>query len=411
MIERIRFHVVGVSHRTAGVEVRERFALLPARLAELAQGNAVGVPTLVLSTCNRSELYWGGSHDLHAWFADFARTQGVSDSSAIVRRDGVEAIRHLFTVASGLDSQILGETEILGQVRRAFDIARASGATTKDFDAIFSAALAAGRRVRRETMLGRHPASVSSAAVDVAAQRLGDIEHRHIVVVGAGEAAEGALRALHEQGATRVTLVNRRAERAQVLADAWGATTSTWAELPAVLAAADAVFVATAAKHPIISASLLQQAVVGRDERPLVVLDLSVPRNVEPTARDLPRIILWDLDDLQRLRCPVAPLPANAIAAAGPSPIDSIAVLTEARRIIEDEMVRLNDRLRARAAGPRLADLHRFGQELAERETAWALAQLEGLSEREREVVRAMADRLVRRVLYPASRAVRGADR
>ena len=150
--------------------------------------------------------------------------RGVTLNGALVRLDGTEAVAHLFTVAAGLDSQILGETEILGQVRRAYDAARAAGTTTREMDLIFSAALATGRRVRHETLLGRHPASVSSAAVALAAESLADgFGRRLVVVLGAGEAAEGVLRALHLSGAANVALVNRNPQRAAMLAAAWGA--------------------------------------------------------------------------------------------------------------------------------------------------------------------------------------------
>jgi glutamyl-tRNA reductase len=397
VIEHLGLHVVGVNHRTAGVEVRERFALTPDDLALLLrQHAAAGRSALFLSTCNRSELYWSGAHDLQGWFTDFAHARGVRDTSAIARWDGLAATRHLFDVAAGLDSQVLGETEILGQVRRAYDVARAAGATTWEMDIAFSSALAAGRRVRHETMLGRHPASVSSAAVDLVAEQIGGLKGRTVVVLGAGEAAEGVLGALSGQQVASVTLCNRRPERAKPLADVWQADVAPWSALPACLATADAVFVATAAKQPVVTAPQLGAARDGAANRPLVVVDLSVPRNVDPAVRDLAQVTLVDLDDLQRLRCPVTDGAAPA--------------LTEARRILEDEIVRLDARLRARAASPQLADLHRFGNELVERETAWALAQLHGLSDDQRQVVREMADRLVRRVLYPMSRAVRTVD-
>src|SRR5258705_194499 len=151
----ISFHVVGVSHHTAAVGVREQFALTRAELDELlAHEHAAGRAALLLFTCNRCELYWSGPHDYESWFRDLARARGVTYTGELTRFDGAEAVRHLFTVTAGLDSQILGETEILGQVRRAFDAARAAGTTTRDMDAIFSAALAAGRRVRHGTRLG-----------------------------------------------------------------------------------------------------------------------------------------------------------------------------------------------------------------------------------------------------------------
>jgi glutamyl-tRNA reductase len=391
----LSFHVVGVSHHTAGVGIREQFAFTPHELTELlAQEHAAGRSALLLSTCNRCELYWSGSHDYETWFSDLARARGVSLSGELVRLDDADAVRHLFTVAAGLDSQILGETEIVGQVRRAYDAARAAGTTTREMDAIFSAALAAGRRVRHETMLGRHPASVSSAAVALATvECAGGFQERSVVVLGAGEAAEGVLRALHAHGASRVSLVNRNPERAATVATGWGALPRGWEQLPELIASADLLIVATGAARPVVSAALLRGAMTDRPERPLVTMDLSVPRNVAPEARAVPGIRLFDLDDLQRLCCPAAGTPATA--------------LHEAERLLEDEIARLEQALRARAAAPRLIELHRHGARVAEQEAARALEQLRGLSDREQQVVREMAERLVRRVLYPMSRSVR----
>ena len=390
------FHVVGVSHHTAAVGVREQFALTRAELdALLAQEHAAGRSALLLFTCNRCELYWSGPHDYESWFRDLARERGVTLTGELMRLDGAEAVRHLFTVTAGLDSQILGETEILGQVRRAFDAARAAGTTTRDMDAIFSAALAAGRRIRHETLLGRHPSSVSSAAVELAAGSWAEgIGDRTVVVLGAGEAAEGVLRALHLQGATRVALVNRHPRRAAVLATAWGATAHGWEALPALLEGAALLFVATAASRPVVSVEELAAAVARRTDGELLTMDLSVPRNVQPEARSLPRIRLLDLDDLQRLCCPAAGTPA--------------AALDDAERVLDEELARLDQRLRGQWEAPRLAELHRLGALVAEQEAAKALSQLSELSEAERIVVKEMADRLVRRVLYPVSRSLRG---
>jgi glutamyl-tRNA reductase len=296
-------------------------------------------------------------------------------------------------VTAGLDSQILGETEVLAQVRRAYDAARAAGTTNRLIDSILSAALVTGRRVRRETMLGRHPASVSAAAVEVAATAAGGLAGARALVLGAGEAAEGVLKALH--GRTAATaLVNRRPERAAALASAWGAVSGAWDELDALLAAAEVVFVATSAGHPVITAGRLAEA--GRSGgRDLSVFDLSVPRNVEPSARSVPGIRLFDLDDLQRLRCPVEGFASPAI--------------DHARHVLDQELERLDTALRARAAAPRLAELHRMASRLAEEEADVALDRLGDLDEREQQVVREMAVRLVRRVLYPVSRTVREA--
>ena len=385
------FHVVGVSHHTASVEERERFAFTALETASLLEDlKADGLPGLLLSTCNRFELYWYGPGDGEAWFRALAG--GRSPAPQLSMEDGLAAVRHLFRVSAGLDSQIIGETEILGQVRRAYDAARAAGTTTPEMDLIFSAALNGGRRVRRETVLGRHPHSVSSAAVDLAFEELGHSVGKALVL-GAGEAAEGVLRALHERGQAQVTLLSRHLDRAAVLATAWGAEAGSWEELDGHLASSDLVLVATASARPVLTASQLAGAADGTNERKLIVIDLGVPRNVEPSARVLPGIELLDLDDLQQRCCP----------AAG----TASAELAEAEGILEEELVRLGLSLRGRVAAPRLAELHALSQQMAEQESAWALAQLHTLSESQREVVRQMADRLVRRVLYPVSRTIR----
>ncbi|HZA97197.1 MAG TPA: glutamyl-tRNA reductase [Gemmatimonadales bacterium] len=385
------FHVVGVSHHRSPVEERERFAFSATEIATLLEDlKVVGLPGLLLSTCNRCELYWYGPEDGETWFRALAR--GRSPAPQLTMEHGLAAVRHLFKVSAGLDSQILGETEILGQVRRAYDAARAAGTTSHEMDLIFSAALAAGRRVRRETLLGRHPHSVSSAAVDLGYQQLGP-ELGKVVVLGAGEAAEGVLRALHERGAGQVTLLNRHPEKASVLAAAWGAQAGAWEELDRHLVSTDLLFVATASAQPVVPASQLSRASRERAERKLLVMDLAVPRNVEPSARAIEGIELLDLDDLQRQCCPAA--------------ATASAELADAEDIIEQELVRLGLNLRGRVAAPRLAELHALSQKMAEQESAWALAQLQTLSDSQREVVRQMADRLVRRVLYPVSRSIR----
>jgi glutamyl-tRNA reductase len=376
------------------VEERERFALTPAEIAALlGQQFAAGRSSLLLSTCNRCELYWSGECDLEPWFRGFAEARGARPRVPLLRYDGLDAIRHLFTVAAGLDSQILGETEVLGQVRRAYDAARATGTTTRDMDLIFSAALAAGRRVRSETLLGRHPASVSSAAIDLVAERWGGIGARPVLVLGAGEAAEGVLRSLHEHGASTVRLLNRRPARAKTLADAWGASAGSWDELDQQLTATDLLVVATGSARAVVSEAQLASTLEQHPGRELYVMDLSVPRNVEPNARNIPGVHLFDLDDLERTCCPAAGHPS--------------AALDEAERVLDSELTRLGLSLQGKLVAPKLAELHRLGVELAEQESAWALARLESLSDGDREIVRQMADRLVRRVLYPVSRNIR----
>ena len=389
------FHVVGVSHHTALVQDRERFAFSRGDTrAVLEHLRQAGISAVLLSTCNRCELYWSGVWDGATWFHTLARQREVEPALTLSRCEGMAAARHLFLVTAGLDSQILGETEILGQVRSAYDAARAAGTTTREMDLIFSAALVAGRRVRQETLLGRHPASVSSAAVDLIIEQWGEPRARQVVLLGAGEAAEGVLRAFNQQGTIQVTLLSRQPDKARVLANAWGAEVGAWDDLDHNLDSADLLMVATASTRPVVTAAQLSRTAATRSGRELLVVDLAVPRNVEPISRSIDGIQLFDLDDLQRLCCPAAGTPSAGLA--------------EAEGVIEDELVRLGLAFRSRVVAPRLAELHRLSLEMAEQESELALAQLATLSAAEREIVRKMADRLVRRVLYPVSQRMRG---
>ena len=394
MPQNFSFHVVGISHHTARVRDREQFAFTQAgTVAALEHLRQIDQPAVLLSTCNRCELYWRGPWNGAAWFHHLALERGVEPSLSLTRYEGMAAVRHLFLVSAGLDSQILGETEILAQVRRAYDTARAAGTTTREIDLIFSAALSAGRRVRQDTVLGRHPSSVSSAAVDLVLERWGNARDRQVVLLGAGEAAEGVLRAFSQHGTVQVTLLSRRPDKARVLANAWGAEVGTWDDLDQRLASADLLMVATASVRPVVTAAQLSRTAPARNGRELLVVDLAVPRNVEPVSRRIDGIRLFDLDDLQRLCCPAA----GKVSAR----------LAEAEGVIEDELFRLGLNLRSRVAAPALAELHRISREMAEQESDWALAQLDTLSAAEREIVRKMADRLVRRVLYPVSQRIR----
>jgi glutamyl-tRNA reductase len=390
------FHLAGVSHHTADIGVRERLALPGDEVtAWLERERDAGRSLVLVSTCNRLELYWWGDHDQEAGLQSVARERGLRlDPRTLYRKDGLPALHHLFLVAAGLDSQVLGEHEVVGQLRQAHEQARALGTTTWELDAAFASALAAGRRVRRETALGRHPDSVASASVAHAKRCAGgSFAGRHVVVLGAGEVADGVLRALEAESCGSVLVLGRSAERAEILAGDRSAAWGGWESLPQALARADVVFAGTAAPGPVVSSPALAAALQLRPDRPLVVLDLALPRNVDPAARDVPGIRLFDLDDLRLQHCP---------AAVGASP-----ALEEAEAVVRAEVSGFRKMLRERAAAPHLAELHRLGQRIAQEESDRTLGELGPLSEEQQHRVRQMAERLVRRVLYPASQTIR----
>jgi glutamyl-tRNA reductase len=383
--------VLSVSHHKTDLGLRERFARAPAQIKQLlVETRHQGV---VLSTCNRFEVYWWGEQGWPMWFRETASRLGTPlHPAALLSRQGEDAIRHLFRVTAGLDSQVLGETEIQGQVRQAWSLAREVGATLRELDAVFSSALAAGRRIRRATRLERWAGSLGTVAVAAAQAGLGStLAGSTVVVVGAGQAAASVLAALAGSGA-RVLVIARALERARALALPRGAEAQPWDSLDRWLHEAAVVFTATAAPQAFLTPHRVAAARNGRRDRMLIV-DLGVPRNVAAETAELDRISVLDLDDLRACESATSPELARALLAA--------------EELLEIELGILIERLGGLATGEHLADLHRTGARLAEEEVRALLASLPHLGERERELIRRMADRLVRRVLYPASKTVR----
>lgn len=368
------FHVASVNHRIANLGERERVTLDDSETARLlASAAAAGRVLVPLSTCNRIELYhWGAPGGDELLTASGAPCERLS---------GNDALRHLFAVAAGLESQVVGESEILGQVRRAWLRARSAGATNLSTNLIFSHAITAGRRVRRETWLGGHVHSVIQAGVQrVLAGRTG----MRVLVVGAGEAARGALRQLAESAVGDVTIVCRRpAIAAPLVAQHPGWSIAPWSELAAECGRACVIIAATAARTPVLLPGLF-------DGHACAVLDLGLPRNVAPAVRELGGVDVVDLDDLRGGGCVARP-----------------DTFTSAWRIIDLELERLDAVLRARARAPRLAELHQAGARIASEEAERALRELDGLDAEKAALVRQLAERVARRVLFPASRVIR----
>ena len=300
--------LVGVSHRTAPVELRERLDFsakgVDRALTTLAESPTYHETTIV-STCNRVELYVCCDETETARMAiqQFLTTfHGISaDQLApnLYVKTGHEAVRHLFRVASGLDSLVVGEPQVLGQVKDAFALASQLGCTGTLLNKLFHSAFAVGKRVRTETALSEGAVSVSYAAVALAKKIFGSLKGRTILVLGAGEM--GKLTAIHMQshGIARLLIASRTAAHASALADSIGGTAIAWDSLNTAIAEADILITATGASTPIISRALIAQTMKARRQRPLFIIDIAVPRDVEPDAGELEEVFLYNIDDLQ----------------------------------------------------------------------------------------------------------------
>ena len=299
---------LGLNHQTAPVSLRERVAFtpeaLPLALAGLLQEDGVGEAAL-LSTCNRTEIYChverGAEAAPAAWLA---RRHGLAPehlSTYLYRHADGDAARHLFRVATGLDSMVLGEPQILGQVKEAYQLARQAKALKAPLERLFQQGFAVAKRVRTDTRIGAHTVSVAFTAVRLAEQVFTDLEQACILLIGAGDTIELAARHLTERHARRLIVANRTLETAQDLAGRYGGYAVALADLPQHLAEADIVISSTAARQPIVTRTMVGQAMASRRRKPMFMVDIAVPRDIEESVAELPDVYLYGIDDLRQV--------------------------------------------------------------------------------------------------------------
>jgi len=300
--------VVGVTHRTAPVEIRERLALSAEKHALLADRlKQTGTEEfLVLNTCNRVEIYaaGGGNGTPEAIAAHLAAIQGIPEAdleAAIRSQFDSEAVQHLFEVASGIDSQMVGETEILGQVKEAYEHALKAGTVGSSLNRIFQKAFQSAKAVRSQTAIGEGQVSVATVAVALAGQIFGDLERSRVLVVGAGDIAEKTVKALKSRNAGSVTITNRTLEKAEALATELGASTLPFEQMAESLTDFDIIVCSSSAPNLLITLSALYKAMRRRPTRPMFLIALALPRDIDPATGSLPNVFVYNLDDLARI--------------------------------------------------------------------------------------------------------------
>jgi glutamyl-tRNA reductase len=393
--------VAGVSHRTASLDVREQLA----RAYETWREATLSIPGVLLATCNRVELYnWvpvrstGAPARLATAVANAAGLPLATFESSLFTKVGLDAVLHLVRVVSGLDSVVLGDSQIHAQVRAALRLASANGSLSAPLIGVFGRALEAGRRIRRATTFGPEP-STASAAVSLARGLLeppaAGAEQRTAVVLGAGVVASEAVRALLTTGMRVVVLNRTREHRRRLAADHPTLVTGPLERLPFVLSRASVVVCATAARQPIVGCRRIRGALANRPQLPLVILDLAMPRAVEPAARTLPGVQLIDLDDLEQLSANRGPT-RSAIAERG-----------EALAVKETEAIARW--MRVRAIAPAIVELRQHGEEVRALELRRVARQLQGLTPEERMAVEVMTMAIVNQLLHGPTLALRQA--
>ena len=387
--------VVGLNHRTVPLDLLERMtvpsSLLPKALADLTSREHV-TEAVVLSTCNRIEVYafaekfHGAYQDIRNFFAEVSHVAPEEFSDHLTSLYDGDAARHLFSVASGLDSAVLGEHEILGQVRTAWEVSSAEGAVGPVLNPLFRHALEVGKRVRTETAISRNITSVSQAAVAMATDRLGGLEGRQVLVVGAGEMGEGLARALHSGGVAGIRVANRTWDRAVEVAERLGGVPVRLDDLPHHLAEVDVLLTSTGASAVILEHGDLASVVGERHGRELLVVDIAVPRDVDPAAGEIEGVTLLDMDDLREF------------AEVGIR--ERQREVTAVQAIVDAELDRYVDESTARSVAPLVASLRSRGDLVRSGELERLSARLGDLDDRQREAIEALATGIVGKLLH-----------
>jgi glutamyl-tRNA reductase len=393
--------LVGLNHRTAPVEVRERVSYTAeqaSRAASELRSRGILEETLVLSTCNRSEVYGvppETSHEsaarLSSFLSEFHKVQPDILSVSLYHHYDRQAVRHLFRVSAGLDSMMLGEAEILGQVREAYKFAYEQGATGPVLNRMFQAALEVGKRVRSETELGTRPMSVASAGVKLAERIFGKLGQRTALVLGAGTISEQVMLQLRDRGIGQLLMMNRSRERAEKLATEFRGTVMPWGEWGDALRSPDVIVSSVAAEEPILERATLEQAMAARGNRALFIMDLGLPRNIEPASAEIYNVYLYNLDDLGGIVQQSRAMRENEIPRAETIVDEHVGKFLSWQASVE--LVGLVDELRARLQDERTAFI-RERMETMKHLSAYDRQQMETL----------MGELLEKLLLEPAER-------
>ncbi len=386
---------IGISHKTAPVALRERVALTESEaerfIRDLVSNDDLR-EAVVISTCNRTEVYIVARNAVEAesvLLSKLAGRAGIRPTELVeivYSPRNCDAARHLFSVTAGLDSMIVGENEVQGQVRRAYEAALGAGTTGPFTNRLFRAALQAGKRVRSETALGTARVSVPSIAVALARETVGELGEKNVVVIGAGETAELTARELSEQGVTTLFVANRRIERARELAQRFGGGVGSLDELPQRMLEADIVIASTSSPHPIVGASELEQIMLARDGRPLLLIDIAVPRDIEDGCNEIPGVRVLNMDDLQSAAA------RNLEVREGER--------EQASEIIEDEITRFSGWMAQQGATPTIAALREHGSGIVEQVLAENDGRWESVSPRDVARIEAVARAVMQRLLH-----------
>ncbi len=391
----MKLFITGLNHRTAPVEVRERLAFEDAALPQ-ALGNLRLCPGLlegmILSTCNRVEVTVAADEKSDAeatvehFLADARSVERAWVTPYLYRHDGQDAVRHLFRVASSLDSMVVGEPQILGQMKTAYALAKECGAISGFLDLVMTRAFNVAKRVRSETDIGQSAVSVSYAAVELAREIFGSLAGKRVLLVGAGKMAESAARHLRRAGVSDIAVTNRTRARADSLAEEFQGRSIGYERFYDSLPEVDILLASSAAPHFILTRDQMRAVIGRRRNRPMFLIDIAVPRNIEPSVNKLDNVFLYDIDDLARV------VDTNMKG--------RIEVAVQAEDIIREEVDRMMARLKTREVAPTIVSLQDQFEQLRAAEMERGRAKLGALTPQQEEEIEAITRRIVNKIAH-----------
>ncbi len=393
------FNILGLNHKTAPVALREKIAFsedrLVAALRALRQERGVA-EAVILSTCNRTEVYWAGSasgEELSQWL-ERHHEEGLDLTASVYVHQEKHAVEHAFNVASGLDSMVLGEAQILGQLKNAYRIAQETGSTGPHLNKLFQAAFSTAKRVRSETQIGANAVSLASATVSLARRMYSDFSTHTALMIGAGEMIALTARHFAAAGVKRVVIANRTLVNAQPLAAELSGYAVDLSHLDKELAEADIVVSCTASPMPLITKAAAAAAVRTRRHRPIFMVDLAVPRDIDPAVADLEDVYLFSIDDLQQL---IDENRQHREVAAG-----------DAKVVISEEVARFLQDARAKEAGPAIRALRQQADAIRQ-QTLEQAQRMVAAGKSTDEAMEFLANTLTNRLLHAPTQALRQA--
>lgn len=401
----MKLHMIGCSHHNANVEVRERLAFTPEQAREamrLLRAHYPDTESVILSTCNRTELYtaavdpsvFPSHHEMVDFLAKFHHLQSQDIFDNVLERTGEDVVRHLFTVAASLDSMVVGEAQILSQVKQAYEMATDVDCAGTLTHSVFQAAIHVAKRVHNETNIHQKRVSIPSVAVGEFASSIFDrFDDKKVLIIGAGEMGEETANYLRDMGVRDFSVVNRNLERGQKLAESFNAQAHPWSELVPQLVRADVVVSTTGATEPIITYQQFQEVETRRYQRTLFILDLAIPRDFDSKVGDCVGVYLFSIDDLKKA------CEKNRKARELEWP--------KAEMIVEDETVRFMTDLHHRATGPTIKRLKQRADEIKTDELRRLLNKLSELDPKLHNEIERSFDRLVNKLLHPPLESLR----